>query len=132
MKKTNMEKIFTFKYEPNISLKRMGEDIQRAVRTGKPSINLHQISFSSIEDIMEEANSPRPKLFACLVEKHPFSLHQLASLLKRNYDHVCKDAQSLSAMGVIKLEKDGDNIKPVPLYDKIIFDCGVKKKEKNE
>jgi len=127
-KKIDMEsKTFIFKYEPTISLKQMGEEMKKAVRTGKPSTNLHQISFSSIEDIMEEIISPRPKLFSCLVEKCPSSLHQLAHLLKQNYDQVYKDTQSLSAMGIIKLEKDGENIKPIPLYDKIIFDFQVKK-----
>jgi len=120
-------KTFTFKYEPTISLKQMGEEMQKAVRTGKPAVNLHQISFASIEDIMGEVISLRPKLFTCLVENHPPSLHQLARLLKRNYNQVYKDAQSLSTMGIIKLEKDGEDIKPIPLYDKIVFDFQVKK-----
>jgi len=35
-KKINMEsKTFTFKYEPTISLKQMGEEMKKAVRTGK-------------------------------------------------------------------------------------------------
>lgn len=120
-------KTFTFKYEPTISLKQMGEDMRKAVRTGQPAISLHQISFSNIEDIMEEVISSRPQLFSCLVEKHPASLQQLAHLLKQKYDQVYQDAQSLSTMGIIKLEKDGENIKPIPLYDKIVFDFQVKK-----
>jgi len=76
---------------------------------------------------MEEAISPRPKLFACLVEQQPQSLDQLAKLLKRDYVEVYKDLQSLSAMGIVKLEEENKRIKPVPLYDKIIFDFQVKK-----
>jgi len=113
----NKEKTFIFKYEPTISLEKMGEDMLKAVRTSKPSVHLHQISFASIKDITEEFISPRPKLFACLVEKQPQSLYQLAKLLNRDYANVYKDVKSLVAMGVIKLEKEGERIKPIPLYE---------------
>jgi predicted transcriptional regulator len=121
------KKIFTFKYDPTISLKRMGEEILTAVKTDKPQVHLHEISFNNLEDIMNEAVSPRPKLFACLVEKKPESLYQLAKILNRNYANVYKDVQNLVAMGVIRLEKvkkgkGGERIRPVPLYDEIAFD----------
>lgn len=119
-------KIFTFKYDPTISLERTFAKMNEAVRTGRPSVHLHQISFASIKDITEEFISPRPKLFACLVEKQPQSLYQLAKLLKRDYANVYKDVKSLVAMGVIKLEKKEKKIKPVPLYNKIFFDFQVK------
>ncbi|CAG8435271.1 5957_t:CDS:2, partial [Ambispora gerdemannii] len=86
----------------------MGGEMLEAVRTGKPNISQHQISFANIKDITEEFISPRPTLFACLVEKQPHSLYQLAKLLKRDYANVYKDVRSLVAMGVIKLEKDGE------------------------
>src|SRR5687767_15173661 len=118
----NKNKTFTFKYDPAISLKRMGEEVLEAVKTSKPSINQHQISFSNIKDITEEFISPRPKLFACVVENRPQSLYQLAKLLKRDYANVYKDVQNLVAMGVIRLEKEGKKMKPIPLYEKIAFD----------
>ena len=123
----NKEKTFIFKYDPTISLEKMGEDMLKAVRTGKPSVHLHQISFASIKDITEEFISPRPRLFACLVEKQPQSLYQLAKLLNRDYANVYKDVKSLVAMGIIKLKKEGERIKPIPLYDSIMFDFQVKK-----
>ncbi|KLL02708.1 MAG: hypothetical protein MRERV_75c004 [Mycoplasmataceae bacterium RV_VA103A] len=121
------DKTFIFKYEPDISLKQMGKDMQKAVQIGKPSVHLRQISFSSIEDIMEEIVSPRPKLFACLVENKPQSLDKLAQLLERDYAEVYKDLQSLSAMGIVKLEEAKGKIKPIPLYERIVFDFQVKK-----
>lgn len=120
-------KIFTFKYDPTISLKQMGEEILKTVRTGQSSINQHQISFANIEDITGEFISPRPKLFSCLVEKQPRSLYQLAKLLHRDYSNVCKDVKSLVTMGIIKLEKDGERLRPIPLYDGIVFDFQVRK-----
>jgi predicted transcriptional regulator len=131
----NKNKIFTFKYDPTISLKRMGEEMLEAVKINKPSISQHQISFANIKDITEEFISPRPKLFACIVENEPLSLYQLAKLLKRDYANVYKDVQNLVAMGVIKLEKEDEitgnsakqRIKPIPLYNQIVFDFRVKK-----
>jgi predicted transcriptional regulator len=122
----NKNKIFTFKYDPTISLKKMGEEIREAVKTGKPNLQLHQLSFANIEDITSEFISPRPKLFACLVEKTPQSLYQLAKLLKRDYANVYKDVKSLVAMGIVKLE-EGERIRPIPLYDQIIFDFQVRR-----
>src|SRR5947209_1953169 len=122
----NKNKNFTFKYDPTISLTKMGEEILAVVRTGKPSVHLHQVSFASIKDITEEFLSPRPKLFACLVEKQPQSLYQLAKLLNRDYANVYKDVKSLVAMGIIKLTKEGERMRPVPLYQQIVFDFQVK------
>src|SRR5436305_15297820 len=111
----NKNKIFTFKYDPAISLKRMGEEILETTRTGKPLVSQHQISFASAKDITEEFISPRPQLFACMVENKPDSLYQLAKLLKRDYTNVYKDAENLMVMGIIRLEKEGEKIKPIPL-----------------
>ena len=128
----NKDKTFIFKYDPAISLKRMGEDILETVHTGKPNINLHQINFANLEDLINEFTSPRPRLFACLVEEQPQSLYQLAKLLKRDYANVYKDVQNLVTMGIIKLKKEkkgegGERIRPIPLYDEIVFDFQVKK-----
>lgn len=114
-------KTFIFKYDPTISLEGTFARLNEAVRTGRPDISLHQISFASIKDITEEFLSPRPKLFACLVEKQPRSLYQLAKLLNRDYANVYKDVKSLVAMGIIKLAKEGEKIRPIPLYEQIVF-----------
>jgi len=123
----NTKKTFIFKYDPTSSLEGTFAHMNEAVRTGQPYIKQHQISFANIEDITSEFVSPRPKLFACLVEKSPESLYQLAKLLKRDYANVYKDVKSLTVMGIIKLEKEGERVIPIPLYDQIIFDFKVKK-----
>ena len=127
-----MTKISTFKYNPTISLEKTFVQMNEVVKTGRPCLNLHQISFASLEDITNEFLSPRPKLFACLVENKPQSLYQLAKLLKRDYANVYKDVQNLVAMGIIRLEKEkkgqeGERIRPISLYDKIVFDFQVKR-----
>lgn len=122
-------KTFIFKYDPTISLEGTFSRLNEAIRTGRPYIKRHQISFSNVKDITEEFISPRPALFACLVEKQPQSLYQLAKLLKRDYANVYKDVKSLVVMGLVKLEKDSEGkqrVRPIPLYDEIIFDFQVK------
>jgi len=118
-------KTFTFKYDPNFSLKRMGEEIKEAVRTGKPSVHPDRIRYADIEDIMKEMSSTRLKLFSCLVTKKPQSLYQLAQLLSRDYANVWGEAKSLAQMGIIKLEKENGRIRPIPLYERVVFDFSV-------
>jgi predicted transcriptional regulator len=77
-------------------------------------VKLHEISFANIKDITEEFLSPRPNLFAILVEKKPQSLYQLAKLAKRDYANVYKDIKNLESIGIVKLEREGGRIKPIP------------------
>ena len=115
-------KTFIFKYDPTISLEKTFAEMNEVMKTGKSLVRLNQISFTNIKDIMEEFTSLRQKLFTCLVKNQPQSLYQLAKLLNRDYANVCKDVKSLVAMGIIKLEKEGEKMKPIPLYEKIAFD----------
>jgi predicted transcriptional regulator len=63
------------------------------------------------------------------VEKKPSSLTELAHLLKKDYANVWKDVQVLEGLGIIKLKKgeQSKEIKPVALYDRIVFDLPVGK-----
>ena len=80
----------------------------------------------------------RLRLFATLVEKKPTNLTELANLLQKDYALVRRDARILEGMGLIRLEKVSkearnkqgstvkfNEIKPVPLYQRIIFDFPV-------
>ncbi|CAG8566786.1 14698_t:CDS:2 [Cetraspora pellucida] len=63
-------------------------------------------------------------MFDTLAKKKPSSLTELTKLVNRNYNDVLKDADILESMGIIKLEKKGSEIRPVTLYDRIVFDFG--------
>jgi predicted transcriptional regulator len=71
----------------------------------------------------------RLELFQCLVEEQPQSLYQLAQFLKRDYAGVWRDAKALELNGIIKLERRGEKLKPIALYDRIIFDFNTKKEK---
>ena len=65
------------------------------------------------------------ELLACLQEKKPNSIQELSNLLGRNHDNIQEDLEILSGLDIIKLKKEGAEIKPIALYDRIIFDFHV-------
>ena len=44
------KKIFTFKYDPTISLEKIGKETLVAVKTSKSQVHLHEISFANLEE----------------------------------------------------------------------------------
>jgi predicted transcriptional regulator len=61
-------------------------------------------------------------LFTFLVRKKPNSLTELTKLLYRDYDEVLKNAQILKGEGIIELKPENGEIRPIALYDRVIFD----------
>ena len=119
---------FTFQYDPTISLEKTFAKMQEASKTGKTSVHQHRIKVANLESLW--LNSNQLKLFSYLVDGKPNSLTQLAQMLNRNYQEVEKEAQSLAFMGIIKLqEEQNQELRPIALYDRIVFDFSAKKKE---
>lgn len=116
---------FTFQYDPNISLEKTFAKMQAVVKTGKPSVHPHRIKVANLENLWLNAN--QLKLFSCLVDEQPVTLAQLTQILNRDYSEVKKEVQSLALMGIIELQGQDQAIKPVALYDRIIFDFSIKK-----
>lgn len=119
-------KTFTFKYDPSISLGGTFVRMNEVVRTGKPHIQKDCSIVNSIEAIYRSMTKSRLELFQCLVDKQPTSLYQLAQLLKRDYAGVWRDAKVLAGTGIIELKEEGEKLKPIALYDRIVFDFPVK------
>ena len=108
-------------------------------RQGKlSSIEPHVVRSNSLEALSTNMTKNRLRLFATLVERRPTNLTELAHLLQKDYALVRRDARILEGMGLIKLEKVGkeahnkqgskvkfSEVKPVPLYKRIIFDFPV-------
>src|SRR6185436_11524045 len=118
----------TFQYDPTISLEKTFAKMQESVKTSKPSVHPHRIKVASLESLW--LNSSQLKLFSCLVEDKPNSLAQLAQILNKDYQEVEKEAYSLALMGIIRLQEEQDQIlRPIALYDRIVFDFSAKKKE---
>ena len=80
-----LNKTFTFKYDPTISLERTFSQMNEAFQTKKPYIQKNCTISNSIEAIYRSMTKSRLELFQCLVDKKPNSLYQLSQLLHRDY-----------------------------------------------
>ena len=120
-------KTFTFKYDPFLTPERMFTDFWQAVDGKKCLVKPHEISSPHIEVLLDSINKNRWEIFNALVAKKPNSLTELAKLLNKDYGNVWRDARILEGMGIIKLKKEGQEVKPIALYDRIVFDLSVKR-----
>lgn len=120
MKSTN--KTFIFQYDPYFSPKRMLGEFKEAIN-GKKYIQPENVmvanDLSTIHRIISKA---RLKVFACIKEYRPKNIPELTSLLHRDYANVWRDCWVLANCGIIKLEKSGQEYKPIILYDQIVLD----------
>lgn len=121
-------KTFTFKFDPQASLKGMFDDLKKVIKTGEASIEEDSMTATSIEAILATMTKAKLDLFYCVAKQKPSSLYQLAQFLERDQSNVLRDARALEAMGIIELkevqESGRDKLQPIALYDRIIFDFG--------
>lgn len=121
-------KQFIFRYEPQESLEKLKRDVKHAINAKERQVEpKNLIVTDNIKALYQIVNENRLELFACLKEKQPANLQELSQLLHRNQSAVEKDVQSLADLGIIKLQKKGLEVKPVALYEKIVFDFGTSK-----
>lgn len=127
MVKITKNRTFIFKYEPLTTPHQIFAEMWKAVDTDKPNIQpKNVIKSNSLEAIYRCITPSRWEIFTCLVEKEPNNLTEIAQWLKKDYANVWKDIRALEGLGIIKLKKVGKEIKPVALYDRIVFDLPVK------
>lgn len=122
-------KTFTFKYDPHLTPERMFADFWKATEGKLHLVKPHEISSPHIEVLLNSINKNRWEIFACLVKKEPKSLTELAQLLNKDYGNIWRDAKILERMGIIELKKKGLEVRPIALYDRIIFDLLVGSKK---
>jgi predicted transcriptional regulator len=121
-------KQFIFRYSPQESLEKLKRDVKHTINTKQRQVEpKNLIVTDNIKALYQIVNENRLELFACLKEKQPANLQELSQLLHRKQSAVKKDVQSLADLGIIKLQKKGLEIKPVALYEKIVFDFGASK-----
>ncbi|WNE40390.1 MAG: hypothetical protein GBAus27B_000457 [Mycoplasmataceae bacterium] len=125
-------KQFIIKYDPSYSLGKMFSHFDQAI-AGKEHIQpANEIVCHDLATIYSTITKNRLDLLTFLVSKQPDNIYQLAQLLKRSYAHVWTDCQVLSGLGIIELRKSNDDeekkekIKPIALYEEIIFNFPVK------
>ena len=120
-------KTFTFKYDPELTPGGMFADFWQAVDGKQRLVKPHEISSPHIEVLLDSINKNRWEIFNTLVAKKPNSLTELAKLLNKDYGNVWRDAKILESMGIIKLKKEKQEVKPIALYERIVFDLSARR-----
>jgi predicted transcriptional regulator len=119
-------KTFTFKYEPTSSPRKMFERFWEAVDTGKKNNQPRNVlTANRLDTIYRITSQARLDILSCLVEQKPNNIQELAQLLQRDYANVWRDIQALNGLKIIKLKKEGKEIRPIALYEKIIIEFPI-------
>lgn len=119
-------KKFIFKYEPHSSVKEMFTHLEKAVQTGKKHIQPKNVSITNdLAVINRILSKTRLELFSVLRVKQPANIQELSQLLHRDYANVWRDCQVLASCRIIKLEKEGKELRPVANYNQIVIDFPV-------
>jgi predicted transcriptional regulator len=123
-------KTLTFKYDPH-PRKTALEAMAKAQKIDRGEIQKDEISCRSMEEMMKVMTKTRFQIFTAVLETSPNSLTELAEVLGKDLGNVMKDIKVLESLGLIELErskgKHGEKVKPVALYDRIIFECEPKR-----
>lgn len=125
-------KTFTFRYDPHPRKSAMAS-IQKSIKSGAKDIERDSIACKSMDDMMKLMTKTRFQVFTAIVEKAPTSLTELADILDKDLGNVVRDVKVLESLGLIELQKSPgrrrEKVKPVALYDRIIFECEPKKEQ---
>lgn len=122
---------YTFRYDSTATPDDLFASVRRAAKTGVPDVRENETSSNSIHAILSSMTEARLKLFYVIVDQRPNSVYQLAQLVSRDHANVPRDVKALEMMGLIRLvsEKngEGERLRPVASYDRIVFDFGAAK-----
>ena len=122
-----VDKTFIFKYDPNSNLEKMLDEFQAATEKKIKSVEPNVLRCNNLEILFSNMNKNRWEIFQTLVNEKPNSLTELANLLHQDYLLVKKEAENLATMGIIEIRQQ---IQPIALYERIIFDLSAKEQRK--
>ena len=125
-----LNKTFVFKYDPHSNFEKILDDFQNATEKKLKLVEPNVLRCNNLEVLFSNMNKNRWEIFQTLVNEKPNSLTELTNLLHQDYLLVKKEVETLAAMGIIELQKQGQEIKPIALYEKIKFDLGTSKRKK--
>src|SRR3989338_8361128 len=124
-------KTFIFKYSPDATPKALFSEMEKAIKTGVPRIQRNELASNSVSSILSTMTAGRIQLFYAIAMDKPESIYRLSQMQERDQANVIRDVKTLEGLGLIKLvsEQDGDRerLRPVALYDRIVFDFGEAK-----
>lgn len=121
-------KTFTFRYDSKATPKALFAGIKKAAKTRAPEVAQNETASNSVSAILSTMTAGRIELFYAIAHNSPSSIYQLSQIMKRDHANVLRDVKVLEGLGLIQLvtEKEGERerMRPVALYDRIIFDFG--------
>jgi len=124
------EKIFTFKYDPTATPHQMFTKMWETIDTGKKNIQPKNVMVvNKVKTIYRVASPARLDLLTCVAKNQPLNIQELSQLLHRDYANVWRDTQTLASLGVIELRKRGQEVQPIALYGRIVFDFSIQQKK---
>jgi predicted transcriptional regulator len=127
-----LNKTFIFKYDPSSSFEKVLDNFQDATERKLKTVEPNVLRCNDLEILLSNMNKNRWEIFQALVNKKPNSLTELANLLHQDYFLVKKETEILTAIGIIELQQQNQEFKPIALYERIIFDLSAKEKAQRE
>ena len=125
-----LNKTFVFKYDPHSNFEKILDNFQSATEGKLKSVEPNVLRCNNLEVLFSNMNKNRWEIFQTLVNENPNSLTELTNLLHQDYSLVKKETETLATMGIIELQRQKHEIKPISLYKRIKFDLGTSKRKK--
>ncbi len=102
------------------ALREFAETYMKAVK-GKKDKERDTIGVSDFKELKTLLSPKRLELLKVIKEQEPASIKELAQLVGRNVRNVHRDLVLLEAVGLVKLNRKGKEVKPVVDYDEIVI-----------
>src|SRR6185436_8752465 len=119
-------KNFIIQYNPyHHTVKGMFQEFEQATE-GKKLVQPKNLMIVNDLGVVDKLTTKsRMELLSCLQEKKPNNIKELASLPDRDQNSVQEDLKVLNRLDIVKLKKEGPEVKPIALYDRISirFSC---------
>lgn len=124
-------KTFTFRFAPMRGS--LSKRLLQAAKSRKIEVRDNELLCSNYKDLLEVATESRLEILRVIAREKPTSLYELAKLLDKDQSYVLKEAKILAGMGIIQLKKEKsgsrERLRPVPLFDNVVIDCGISNDE---
>ncbi|WP_188055566.1 transcriptional regulator [Oryzomonas rubra] len=95
----------------------------------KPAIDEPKMWFESIKSFAQLLGDENQELLQIIDEVKPDNMKQLVEMTGRKASNLSRTLHSLEARGIIKLEKNGNEVKPVALATSFIVEINKPKRK---
>lgn len=88
----------------------------------KPAPDEPKIWFSSIESLAQVLSTKNQLLLEVIADSKPASVAELETLTGRKVSNLSRTLKTLERFGLVDLKREGRNLVPRALYDKVTVD----------